>query len=71
MRILVVEDQARMAGLIKRGLEETGYSVDLADTGPDAVIHSGLGGDSGRLEWMETLRRTRGAGENLTLVPVE
>lgn len=37
MRILVVEDQARMAGLIKRGLEESGYSVDLAGTGPDAV----------------------------------
>jgi len=37
MRILVVEDQARMAGLIKRGLEESGYAVDLAGTGPDAV----------------------------------
>lgn len=37
MRILVVEDQPRMAGLVKRGLEETGYSVDLAGTGPDAL----------------------------------
>jgi|ERR1700676_3790836 two-component system, OmpR family, response regulator len=37
MRILVVEDQPRMAGLIKRGLEETGYSVDVAGSGPDAV----------------------------------
>jgi two-component system OmpR family response regulator len=37
MRLLVVEDQPRMAGLIKRGLEEEGYSVDVAGNGPDAV----------------------------------
>jgi two-component system OmpR family response regulator len=37
MRLLVVEDQPRMASLIKRGLEEEGYSVDVAGNGPDAV----------------------------------
>jgi two-component system OmpR family response regulator len=37
MRLLVVEDQARMASLIKRGLEEEGHSVDVAADGPDAV----------------------------------
>jgi two-component system OmpR family response regulator len=37
MRLLVVEDQPRMASLIKRGLEEHGHSVDVASTGPDGV----------------------------------
>jgi two-component system OmpR family response regulator len=37
MRLLVVEDQPRMASLIKRGLEEEGHSVDVAADGPDAV----------------------------------
>ena len=37
MRLLVVEDQPRMASLIKRGLEEHGHSVDVANTGPDGV----------------------------------
>jgi len=37
MRILVVEDELKMAGLLKRGLEEEGYAVDVAATGSDAV----------------------------------
>jgi two-component system OmpR family response regulator len=37
MRLLVVEDQPRMASLVKRGLEEHGHSVDVASTGPDGV----------------------------------
>lgn len=37
MRLLVVEDDPRMAGLLKRGLEEEGHSVDMAGTGPDGV----------------------------------
>ncbi len=37
MRILVVEDEQKMADLIKRGLEHEGYAVDLADTGDHAV----------------------------------
>jgi two-component system OmpR family response regulator len=37
MRVLVVEDEPRMAGLIKRGLEEEGHSVDVTASGPDAV----------------------------------
>ena len=36
MRVLVVEDHERMADLIRRGLEESGYAVDLATTGEDA-----------------------------------
>jgi two-component system OmpR family response regulator len=37
MRVLVVEDELRMAALLKRGLEEEGYAVDVARTGPDAL----------------------------------
>lgn len=37
MRVLVVEDGTKMAGLLKRGLEEEGYAVDLARTGSDAL----------------------------------
>ena len=37
MRILVVEDTERMADLLRRGLTEEGYAVDVVDTGMDAV----------------------------------
>jgi len=37
MRVLVVEDEVRTAGLLRRGLSEEGYSVDIAADGPDAV----------------------------------
>lgn len=37
MRILVVEDEVKMAGLLKRGLEEEGYAVDTAPNGNEAV----------------------------------
>src|SRR5579883_451628 len=37
MRLLVVEDEPRMAGLLKRGLEEEGHSVDVVGTGPEGV----------------------------------
>ncbi len=36
MRILVVEDEIKMAALLKRGLEEDGYAVDVAATGEEA-----------------------------------
>jgi heavy metal response regulator len=37
MRLLVVEDEHKLAGVIKRGLEEQGYAVDLAYDGPDGL----------------------------------
>lgn len=33
MRLLVVEDEAKIAGFIKRGLKEEGYAVDVAADG--------------------------------------
>jgi two-component system OmpR family response regulator len=37
MRVLVVDDEVRMAALIKRGLEEEGYAVDVVGDGTEAV----------------------------------
>jgi two-component system OmpR family response regulator len=37
MRVLIVEDHAKMAGLIRRGLVREGMAVDLAGTGEEAL----------------------------------
>ena len=37
MRVLIVEDELRMAGLIRRGLVEEGLAADVAATGEDAL----------------------------------
>jgi two-component system OmpR family response regulator len=37
MRVLVVEDDMRMSRLLKRGLEEEGHAVDLAEDGPEGL----------------------------------
>jgi two-component system OmpR family response regulator len=37
MRVLVVEDEPKLAGLIQRGLTEDGQVVDVATSGGDAV----------------------------------
>ncbi len=36
MRLLIVEDDARLAGLLRRGFEAEGYGVDLVGTAEDA-----------------------------------
>ena len=37
VRVLVVEDEVKMAGLLRRGLTEEGYAVDVARTGSDGL----------------------------------
>lgn len=37
MRVLLVEDEARMASFIARGLREQSYAVDIATNGDDAL----------------------------------
>ncbi|MDQ1366886.1 MAG: two-component system, OmpR family, response regulator [Acidimicrobiaceae bacterium] len=37
MRLLVVDDEVRLAELIKRGLQEEGHAVDVVGDGPEAV----------------------------------
>ena len=70
MRVLVVEDELRMASLIHRGLVNEGLAADVAGKGEDAlwmakaheydaiVLDVMLPG----LDGFETCRRLRGAG---------
>src|SRR5439155_24468877 len=37
MRVLVVEDERRLADVLARGLREEGYAADVADSGEDAL----------------------------------
>jgi two-component system, OmpR family, response regulator len=37
MRVLVVEDDVKMAGLLRRGLVEEGHAADVAESGDDAL----------------------------------
>jgi two-component system, OmpR family, response regulator len=41
MRVLIVEDELRMAGLIRRGLVGEGLAADVADNGEDALWMAG------------------------------
>ena len=41
MRILIVEDEVKMAGLLRRGLLEEGHAVDVAPDGGEALIRAG------------------------------
>ena len=70
VRVLVVEDELRMAALLKRGLQEDGYAVDVASTGPDAIWQATeFAYDAVLLDLMlpgldgvEVCRQLRGAG---------
>ncbi len=41
MHVLVVEDEVKMAALIRRGLSEQGLTADVASTGEDALVMAG------------------------------
>jgi len=41
MRVLVVEDQVKMARLLRRGLESEAFAVDVAERGEDALWMAG------------------------------
>jgi len=71
MRVLVVEDEARMARLLRRALEEEGHAVDTAGDGPEGlwlatenhyaaiILDVMLPG----LDGIEVCRRLRASGE--------
>jgi two-component system, OmpR family, copper resistance phosphate regulon response regulator CusR len=42
MRILLAEDQPRVAGFIAKGLREQSYAVDIASDGEQAVYHASV-----------------------------
>ena len=51
MRVLVVEDERRLAQLVARGLREAGHAVDICHTGSDGLLAAAAGGyDSGVLD---------------------
>ena len=70
MRILVVEDELKMASLLRRGLVEEGHAVDVARTGDDALALAPIAAyDAIVLDLMlpgmdgfEVCRRLRGIG---------
>ena len=70
MRVLIVEDELRMASLIRRGLVHEGLGADIAGTGEDAVwMAQAHAYDAIVLDVMlpgadgfETCRRLRGSG---------
>ncbi len=37
MRVLIVEDERKLAGIVRQAMRENGFAVDLAETGEDAV----------------------------------
>ncbi|MGH2937523.1 MAG: response regulator transcription factor [Solirubrobacterales bacterium] len=41
MRVLVVEDEVKMAALLRRGLSEEGLAVDVAEEGERAILMAG------------------------------
>ena len=40
MRILVVEDEKKVASFIKKGLQEEGYAVDMVHNGQEALVNA-------------------------------
>ncbi|MGI8457149.1 MAG: response regulator transcription factor [Propionibacteriaceae bacterium] len=68
MKLLVVEDDTRMAGLLHRGLSQEGWAVDVTGDAVDArhaiastpydvvVCDVGLPGDESGIEWCRWLR---------------
>ncbi len=70
MRVLIVEDEAKMAGLLRRGLEREGFAVDAIANGKEAVWKAeAVGYDAILLDLMlpgidglEVCRRLREAG---------
>ena len=70
MRALIVEDEVKMAGLIRRGLLEEGYAADVASSGEEAVWMAGatqydvivLDVMLPGIDGFEVCRRLRGTG---------
>lgn len=53
MRVLVVEDDARLAAVLTQALDEAGHQVTVAGTGSAGLVEATLGGyDTVVLDWM-------------------
>ena len=76
MRILVVEDEKKVAGFIKKGLEEETYAVDVAYDGEDG-LHLGSGGQYDliildimlpKMDGLEVLLQLRDQGRDIPIL---
>ena len=76
MRILVVEDEKKVAGFIKKGLEEETYAVDVAYDGEDG-LHLGVEGQYDliildimlpKIDGLEVLSQLRAQGRDVPIL---
>jgi len=76
MRILVVEDDKKVAGFIKKGLEEETYAVDVAYDGEEG-LHLGAGGQYDliildimlpKVDGLEILSQLRAQGSDVPIL---
>ncbi len=76
MRILVVEDEKKVASFIKKGLEEEHYAVDIAYDGEEGLDLAQINEYDlilldimlPKLDGMEVLRRIRGNGSSVPIL---
>jgi len=76
MRLLIVEDDRKIAGFIVQGLKEEGYSVDVTHDGDDGLYMAQMGHyDAIVLDWMlpgldgiEITRRLRGEKDHTPIL---
>src|ERR1700743_1967089 len=75
VRLLIVEDEIRLASALQRGLAAEGFTVDVAHTGPDG-LHAATETDSDAgilnmmLPGMSGYRVIEQLGENQNWVPI-
>ena len=76
MRLLLVEDDAKLRRIVEKGLKESGYAVDLSADGEDA-LHRVLGGGHDAVlldltlpkkDGLEVLRELRKAGRKVPVL---
>jgi two-component system, OmpR family, copper resistance phosphate regulon response regulator CusR len=77
MRVLIVEDEARIASFLVKGLGSRGYGVEHVDTGAEALERVRAGGAYGLvlldlglpdMEGLDVLRRLRERSRSLPVI---
>lgn len=77
MRLLVVEDNPRVASFVARGLREQSFAVDVAGDGEEALYQSSISpydliildlGLPGAVDGMEVCRRLRASGSRVLIL---
>jgi DNA-binding response OmpR family regulator len=76
MRILLVEDDPQIARIIRRGLTESSYAVDVVSTGEDALFRASVGNHDAIVldvlipppDGFEVSRRLRREGVNVPIL---